>query len=105
MSQVSNEQIFAAIARLDARSDAHAQAHAAGMAQLNQRIEDKFGEVKGHLATQDARLTTIEQKVGVAHDNALVAKTTAMRSGAISGGGASMLVQGLSELLKVLLKP
>lgn len=102
---ISNEQIYGAIMRLEARADASAREHERGMAQLNQRIEDKFGEVGRHLGKQDERLTVIEAKVGVAHDNALVALTSAKRAGAISGTGSSMLVTGLVELLKALLKP
>ncbi len=102
---ISNEQIYGAIVRLEARADASAREHERGMAALNQRLEDKFGELKSHLSRQDTRLDSIETKVGVAHDNALVAMTTAKRAGAISGGSVSLLVQGLGELIKALLKP
>ena len=105
MTTVSNEQIYAAIVRLETRADASAREHEKGMSALNQRLEDKFGEVKGHLQLQDARLTSIETKVGIAHDNALIALTGAKRAGAITGGASALLMQGLGELLRALLKP
>ena len=105
MSTVSNEQIYAAIARLEARADANAEAQKEAVKALNQRIDDKFGDIQQHLARQDERLNGIDAKLGVAHDNALEALRGAKRAGAISGGTMSAAVQVGVEICRALLKP
>lgn len=105
LGSISNEQIFVAIARLEVRADAAATAQQNGLAALNQRIEDKFSGVQQHLERQDARLHNIDQRLTVAHDNALVALQGAKRAGAASGAGMAAVIQGGLELMKFLLKP
>lgn len=109
---ISIEQVYAAIARLEARADAAAAAQAQAatsqaqaIESLHRRIDDKFSGIQAHLERQDERLDKIEEKVGVAHDNALNALGMARNAGALSGAVVSTLVQGGIELAKAFLKP
>lgn len=102
---VSIEQVYAAIARLEARADAAASAQQQAIEALHRRIDDKFSGIQAHLERQDERLGEIEKKVGVAHDNALKALGMARNAGALSGGLVSAVVQGGIEIAKAMLKP
>ena len=102
---ISNEQIYAAIARLEARVDAAGDAQRQAAAELHRRIDDKYSGIQQHLERQAERLDKIEEKVGVAHDNALSALGMARNAGALSGGLVSALVQGGIEIAKAFLKP
>lgn len=104
LGQISNEQIYIAVARLEGRSDAAAQEMARGMQDLHRRIEDKFGAIQEHLRLQDGRLDKIESKVSIAHDNALIARQGATRAGAFSAAGVTAVLQGGIEIAKAFLR-